>query len=117
MSEARPTIEQETARVRAVQNKQAPKYDRQISFFERILFGDGREWVCSRARGKVLELACGTARNLAFYGDDVQLTGVELSPGMLAIAHRRAKEPGHSADLRLGDVQALAFCGESFDSV
>src|SRR5438128_9596005 len=117
MSEARPTIEQETARVRAVQNKQAPKYDRQISFFERILFGDGREWVCSRARGKVLELACGTARNLPFYGDEVQLTGVELSPGMLAIAHQRAKELGHPADLRLGDVQALDFPDESFDTV
>ena len=35
-------VEQETQRVRAVQDKQAPKYDRQISFFERILFGDGR---------------------------------------------------------------------------
>ena len=60
MPETRPTLEQETARVRAVQNKQAPKYDRQISFFERILFGDGRAWVCAQARGKVLELACGT---------------------------------------------------------
>ena len=57
----------ETERVRAIQDKQAPKYDRQISFFERILFGDGRAWVCSQARGQVLELACGTARNLPFY--------------------------------------------------
>src|SRR5438309_10891521 len=110
-------VKQETARVRSVQDKQAPKYDRQISFFERILFGDGREWVCSRAQGSVLELACGTARNLPFYGDEVQLTGVELSPGMLAIAHQRAKELGHPADLRLGDVQALKFSDESFDTV
>src|SRR5438309_10326148 len=78
-------VKQETARVRSVQDKQAPKYDRQISFFERILFGDGREWVCSQARGKVLELACGTARNLPFYGDDADVTGIELSPQMLAI--------------------------------
>ena len=117
MADTRETIERQTERVRAVQDKQAPRYDRQISFFERILFGDGREWVCSRARGKVLELACGTARNLPFYGDEVQLTGVELSPGMLAIAHQRAKELGHPADLRLGDVQALDFPDESFDTV
>src|SRR5438309_11571769 len=92
-------VEQETARVRSVQDKQAPRYDRQISFFERILFGDGRAWVCSQARGQVLELACGTARNLPFYPDDVQLTAIELSPVMLAIARKRAQERGHPADL------------------
>jgi ubiquinone/menaquinone biosynthesis C-methylase UbiE len=110
-------IEQETERIRSLQDKQAPKYDRQISFFERILFGDGRDWVCSQARGKVLELACGTARNLPFYRDDVELTGIELSPGMLAIARQRARELGHPADLRLGDVQTLDFPDESFDTV
>jgi ubiquinone/menaquinone biosynthesis C-methylase UbiE len=107
----------ETARVRAVQDRQASKYDRQISFFERILFGDGRAWVCSQAHGEVLELACGTARNLPFYGNDVALTAVELSPQMLAIGRKRAQELGHPADLRLGDVQALDFPDESFDTV
>jgi ubiquinone/menaquinone biosynthesis C-methylase UbiE len=110
-------VERETQRVRAVQDKQAPKYDRQISFFERVLFGDGREWVCSRARGQVLELASGTGRNLPFYADGVELTTIELSPGMLAIAKQRAKELGHAADLRLGDVQELDFPDASFDTV
>jgi ubiquinone/menaquinone biosynthesis C-methylase UbiE len=108
---------QETERVRAVQDKQAPKYDRQISFFERILFGDGRAWVCSQARGKVLEFACGTARNLPFYPREVELTGIELSPQMLAIGQQRAQELGRRADLRLGDVQALDFPDETFDTV
>jgi ubiquinone/menaquinone biosynthesis C-methylase UbiE len=107
----------ETERVRAVHDRQAPRYDRQIGFFERTLFAGGREWVCSQARGKVLELACGTARNLPFYGDGVELTGIELSPGMLAIARQRAHELGHPADLQLGDVQALEFPDESFDTV
>jgi len=109
--------ERETARVRAVQDKQAPKYDRQMSFFERILFGDGRAWVCAQARGKVLELACGTARNLPFYPHDIDLTAIELSPEMLAIGRRRADELGHPADLCIGDVQALEFPNERFDTV
>ena len=108
---------EETQRVRVVQDRQAPKYDRQISFFERVLFGDGRAWVCSQAHGEVLELACGTARNLPFYGEDVKLTAIELSPEMLAIGRKRARELGHPADLRLGDVQALDFADESFDTV
>jgi ubiquinone/menaquinone biosynthesis C-methylase UbiE len=111
------TTASETERVRRVQDKSAPGYDRQISFFERILFGEGREWVCSQAQGRVLELACGTARNLRFYPDGVEVTGVELSPEMLAIGRRRAEEIGHSADLRLGDVQKLEFADESFDTV
>src|SRR5438067_3260062 len=109
--------ERETARVRAVQDKQAPKYDRQMSFFERILFGDGRAWVCSQARGKVLELACGTARNLRFYRQEVELTCIELSPEMLAIGQRRAEALSRQADLRVGDAQRLEFPDASFDTV
>jgi ubiquinone/menaquinone biosynthesis C-methylase UbiE len=108
---------QETSRVRAVQDKHAGSYDRQIAFFERILFGDGRAWVCSQARGRTLELAAGTSRNLPFYPPDVELTSVELSPEMLALARERARKLGHSADLRLGDVQSLEFEDESFDTV
>ena len=112
-----PVSPEETERVRRVQDKHASGYDRQISFFERVLFAGGREWVASRARGRVLELACGTARNLPFYAEDVQLTGIELSPEMLEIGRRRARELGHPADLRPGDAQALEFEDESFDTV
>ncbi len=107
----------ETERVRRLQDKQAHAYDRQISLFERILFAGGREWVCSQARGKTLELASGTARNLAFYPRDVELTGIELSPEMLAIGQRRAQHLGRPADLRLGDAQSLEFSNASFDTI
>lgn len=101
-------VEAETKRVRRLQDKVARHYDRRVRFWERVLFGGGREWVCSRARGDVLELAVGTARNLAHYPvAGVRLTGVELSPEMLAIARQRARKLGRSIDLHLGDVQAL----------
>jgi ubiquinone/menaquinone biosynthesis C-methylase UbiE len=108
---------QETDRVRGVQDKQAPRYDRQMNFFDRILFAGGRQWACSRAEGQVLEIALGTGRNLAHHRDDVKLTGIELSPEMLAIAQRRAAELGREADLRIGDAQHLDFADTSFDSV
>src|SRR3954447_2431234 len=97
----------ETERVQRIQDKEAPRYDRQISFFERVLFGGGREWVCSQAEGEVLELAAGTARNLPFYPAGVKLTAVELSPEMLTIGRKRAEDLGREADLRIGDVQDL----------
>jgi ubiquinone/menaquinone biosynthesis C-methylase UbiE len=108
---------EETERVRRLQDKEAPRYDRQISFFERILFRGGREWVCSQAEGDVLEVAAGTGRNLPHYPQSVRLTAIELSPEMLAIAKRRALDLGRDVDLRLGDAQALEFGDESFDTV
>src|SRR4051794_30002637 len=99
MKQAVSETTQETERVRRVQDKHAGGYDRQIAFFERILFGDGRKWVCSQAQGRVLELACGTARNLPFYPPEVEVTGIELSPEMLAIGRERAEKLGHPADL------------------
>ncbi|MEK6273468.1 MAG: methyltransferase domain-containing protein [Actinomycetota bacterium] len=108
---------EETERVRALQDKEAPHYDRRISFFERLLFGGGREWVCSQAEGEVLEIAAGTGRNLPHYPEGVRLTAIELSPEMLAIAKQRAVELGLDADLRLGDAQALEFPDKRFDTV
>ena len=110
-------IAAETERVREIQDKEAPRYDRQISFFERALFGGGREWICSQARGDVLELAAGTLRNLPHYPQGVKLTAVELSPEMAAIGRKRAQEVGRPVDLRVGDVQKLDFPDESFDTV
>jgi ubiquinone/menaquinone biosynthesis C-methylase UbiE len=107
----------DTRRVRAIYDRFAPQYDKRIAFFERLLFAGGREWVCSRARGEVLEIAVGTGRNLALYPDGVTLTGIELSPAMLAIARRRAEAAGTEADLRVGDAESLEFDDESFDSV
>lgn len=104
-------------RLRAKWEKFAPRYDKAIAFFERVQFGDGREWVCAQAEGDVLEVAVGTARNLAFYPDDVRLTGLDFSPAMLALARTRAAELGRGIDLREGDAQALPFPDESFDTV
>lgn len=104
-------------RLRAKWDKYAPRYDRDIGFFERVQFGGGREWVCSQAHGDVLEVAVGTGLNLAFYSDGVRLTGIDFSPAMLERARARAVELGREIDLREGDAQALPFPDASFDTV
>jgi ubiquinone/menaquinone biosynthesis C-methylase UbiE len=109
--------ERETARVRHLYDALAARYDRAIALAERLLFADGRRWLCAQARGDVLEVAVGTGRNLSFYPADVRLTGIELSPAMLEIARRHARELGRVADLRVSDAQALTFPDASFDTV
>jgi ubiquinone/menaquinone biosynthesis C-methylase UbiE len=107
----------ETERVREIQDKAAPKYDRTMSRWERVLFGGGREWVCSQARGDVLEIAIGTGRNLPHYPAEVRLTAIELSPEMLNIARKRAADLGREVHLREGNAEALDFPDASFDTV
>jgi ubiquinone/menaquinone biosynthesis C-methylase UbiE len=110
-------IPNETDRIRRIFDQQAGKYDRSMSRFERLCFKGNREWVCSRAEGEVLEIAAGTARNLPLYPAEATITGVELSPEMVALGRRRAQELGREIDLRVGDAEQLEFADESFDTV
>lgn len=103
--------------VRAIFEKAAPRYDATMDVFERLMVGDGRRWACSRARGRVLEIAIGTGRNLEHYPEDVRLAGVDISPAMLARAERRAYEQRRSIDLREGSAEALEWGDETFDTV
>jgi ubiquinone/menaquinone biosynthesis C-methylase UbiE len=117
-SDAQPSNrETPTARQKRVWDKSAPGYDKQIAFFERVWVTGGREWLGERAHGRVLEVAIGTGRNLPHYRAGVTITGVELSPAMLAIARDRACDLGVSVDLREGDAEQLPFGDVSFDTV
>ena len=109
--------EDPTAKVLRVAEQMAPRYDRDIRFWERVQFTGGREWIGARMRGRVLEVAVGTGRNFDFYPPAATVTGIELSPAMLAIARRRAADLGLTIDLRQGDAQALPFDDDSYDTV
>jgi ubiquinone/menaquinone biosynthesis C-methylase UbiE len=104
-------------RARRYWAEHAPRYDRLISFFERVLFGGGREWACAQARGEVLEVAAGTGRNLPHYPDAVRLTVTDFSPEMLDLARARGRELGREAEFREADAGALDFPDASFDTV
>jgi ubiquinone/menaquinone biosynthesis C-methylase UbiE len=106
-----------TQRLRRYWDNHARSYDKQMAFWERRLFADGRAWVCAQATGEVLEVAIGSGRNLPLYPDGTRLTGIDFSPRMLQLARRRAEELGRPVDLRLGDAQALDLPDASFDTV
>jgi ubiquinone/menaquinone biosynthesis C-methylase UbiE len=94
----------------------APRYDRDIQFWEKVQFGGGREWIGARAKGRVLEVAVGTGRNFDFYSRRVGITGVDLSPDMLDIARRHATDLDLEVDLRVAAAEALPFEDDSFDT-
>ncbi|CRK55248.1 Phosphatidylethanolamine N-methyltransferase [Alloactinosynnema sp. L-07] len=111
------TARDRSARWRRYWDKHSGTYDRQMGFMDRVLFGDSRQWACSRAVGDVLEVAVGTGLNLAVYPDDVTLTGIDLSEDMLAIARGRAAGLGRPVTLLQGNAHALPFDDAAFDTV
>ncbi len=64
----------------------------------------------------VLEVGVGTGKNMPYWPKRMQTTAIDLTPGMLQFARRRAKELGLTADIRLGDAQSLEFADASFDT-
>lgn len=95
----------------------AATYDRMMDRMDRLMVGDSRATVCGRARGRTLEVAIGTGRNLTAYPPDVELTGVDLSPAMLAVARARVAATRRVAELLEGDAMRLPFGDEEFDTV
>lgn len=104
-------------KARRVWDRAAPGYDRQIALPERFWFGGGREWLGARVEGRVLDVGVGTGRNLPHFPASVTVTGVDVSPGMLAVARQRAADLGRAVDLREADAARLPFADGSFDTV
>jgi ubiquinone/menaquinone biosynthesis C-methylase UbiE len=103
---------------RASYRKEAETYDREAAFVERWFFGsEHRSWACSKATGLTLEVAVGTGLNLPLYPPRAAVTGIDLTPEMLAIARHRASDLGRPVELVLGDAQELPFADSTFDTV
>jgi SAM-dependent methyltransferase len=67
---------------------------------------------------EVLDVACGTGNaTIPAAQTGARVTGVDLTPEMLAVARRRAGEAGVEVEWTEGDVEELAFDDERFDVV
>jgi ubiquinone/menaquinone biosynthesis C-methylase UbiE len=90
-------------------------YDRMEAMSERR-FRLWRQKLWSLVHGpRVLEVGVGTGKNMPFWPHVIEMTAIDLTPGMLELAQQRAAQLKLSVDLRLGDVQALDFSDASFD--
>jgi ubiquinone/menaquinone biosynthesis C-methylase UbiE len=104
--------------IRQAYDQLAPDYDR-MTFVERSVFGIDRlrGRLLEGISGHILDVACGSGANFPSFSAADHITAVDLSPGMLDIARRRAEQLGLSPDLRVMDAQQLDFADGSFDVV
>lgn len=105
-----------TARTRARYQRIAGLYDlMEILPEQRYLPWRKKLW--SLVEGpRVLEVGVGTGKNMPFYPPEIHVTGIDLTPGMLARARKKAAILNPDMDLRLGDAQSLEFEDNSFDA-
>jgi SAM-dependent methyltransferase len=67
---------------------------------------------------EVLDVACGTGNaTIPAARTGARVTGLDLTPEMLAVARRRADSAGVALDLQAGDAEALPFDDGRFDAV
>jgi ubiquinone/menaquinone biosynthesis C-methylase UbiE len=66
----------------------------------------------------VLEIGVGTGKNIPYYPEDIEVTGIDLSPGMLKRANQRlTKKQENHLTLKEMDVQQMDFSDDTFDDV
>jgi ubiquinone/menaquinone biosynthesis C-methylase UbiE len=100
------------------------KYDRFAGWYDVVeglpdLLGVSRlrRRMLRRAMGKVLEVAVGTGKNLAYYPRDCRIIAGDLSNEMLDVAERRALKLAIHVSFLVGDAGKLPFGDQSFDAV
>ena len=76
-----------------------------------------RRMLLRRASGKVLEVAVGTGKNLAYYPRDSRIIALDLSGEMLKVARNRATKLSMHVSFLVGDAAALPFPDNSFDTI
>jgi ubiquinone/menaquinone biosynthesis C-methylase UbiE len=90
-------------------------YDRCLAFAERGRFGRWRQWLPGGARGRTLDLGCGTGRNLRWLPPKLPAVACEPHPEPLAVARKRALERGVA--LVRARAEALPFKDRAFETV
>src|SRR5437773_11121718 len=88
-------------------------YDALCHLCERGGFGRWRQWLAGGARGRTLDLGCGTGRNLPLLPPGTRTVALDPSSEALARARRRAP----TVPLVQGRPEALPFRDGAFDTL
>ena len=88
-------------------------YDAMCWAYERLGLAPWREWLVAGARGRTLDVGCGTGRNLPLYAAGVRVVALDPHWDVLQRARRRAPH----IPLVQASVEALPFSDGTFDTV
>ncbi len=81
------------------------------------LFSPYRQRIMENVYGSVLEVGVGTGKNLEYYPDNVEITGIDFSPKMINQARKKAAALDKDITLYVMDAQHMDFPDNRFDTV
>ena len=99
------------------------KWDALAGSFDFLSQADDRRFAAAKRRlfakitGKTLLVAVGTGNDFKFFPPGHHITGIDISPKMLAVARPKTDKYQGTVELREADVTALDFPDASFDTV
>jgi ubiquinone/menaquinone biosynthesis C-methylase UbiE len=102
--------------LRTIYDDAASRFER-FDWFGHRLVGGYRRRLFERARGRVLDVACGTGANFRYVPPECDLVGVDLSEEMLDAAAREAERVERDVTLQQADATELPFPDDSFETV
>ena len=84
----------------------------------RRALAESASFLCNGSKLSLLEIGVGTGLTLPLYSPSFEITGIDVSAGMLARAQQRADDlPGRDIRLHTMDGESLAFPDGRFDCV
>ncbi|SHG36323.1 phosphatidylethanolamine N-methyltransferase /phosphatidyl-N-methylethanolamine N-methyltransferase /demethylmenaquinone methyltransferase [Fodinibius roseus] len=86
---------------------------------EQLWYKTWRKMLWKKVNGpQVLEIGVGTGKNIRWYPDDIEVTGVDLSSGMLKRAKKLlAEAKNNHVTLQEMDAQQMEFPDDTYDEV
>lgn len=100
------------------------KWDRASKFFDlmngygpELRWGEAKKQLFSEMDGQILFLAVGTGLDIQYFPHGKQITGIDISEGMLAKAQPRAMAYPGDMQIRQMDVKTMDFPDDYFDQV
>ncbi len=121
MSATVPYSFRTTSLLRATYTSLAPIYDALVPLVSSGARATGRKWLAVQDGDQVLDLGTGTGLalpSLLAANPTGWTEGIDLTPAMLARAHRRMANTSHTHyGLRRSDATALPYPDDTFDAV
>ncbi|MDS0282764.1 class I SAM-dependent methyltransferase [Haloarcula onubensis] len=105
-----------SADIADIYDEMAERYDR-WDWANRLFSGPLRKRAFGDARGRVLDVACGTGTNFRYLPPTVQLVGVDVSAEMVEAARAELDALRRGGTVYRMDAAELAFPDDSFDTV
>jgi ubiquinone/menaquinone biosynthesis C-methylase UbiE len=80
------------------------------------MFSGYRKELLGEAYGKTLEVGVGTGKNIPYYGDNVDVTGIDFSEKMIEKAEKKSAKRDN-VRVQVMDAEKMSFNDSTFDTV